>query len=191
LTLQWRLLLCEWNPRKKVTTGFMQVVVEAGFISAQEMKILNCFCCHQEVIYLLDVFDVGGRCLDRRYLDQQKKDEKWLTLIFPQVNPPQGHLQLWRECLYSRAPLGRPTEKVGDFESKEYKIWDWCYDEEASKVYHHKGHVMDIYTPSLVPGYTRCPNCWRCGACLSASKNDAVNLILRLFLYHFLHTMSL
>ncbi len=31
----------------------------------------------------------------------------------------------------------------------------------------------------------------RCGACLSASKNNTVNLILRLFLYHFLHTMSL
>jgi hypothetical protein len=29
-----------------------------------------------------------------------------------------------------------------------------------------------------------------CGACLSAPKNNTVNLILRLFLYHFLHTMS-
>ncbi len=29
-----------------------------------------------------------------------------------------------------------------------------------------------------------------CGARLSASKNNTVNLILRLFLYHFLHTMS-
>jgi hypothetical protein len=29
-----------------------------------------------------------------------------------------------------------------------------------------------------------------CGARLSASKNNAVNLILRLFLYHFLHKMS-
>jgi hypothetical protein len=71
---------------------FMQAVVEAGFTLAQEMKILNCFCCHQEVIHLLDVFDAGGRRLDRWYLDHWKQDEKWLTLIFPQGKPPQGHL---------------------------------------------------------------------------------------------------
>jgi hypothetical protein len=33
-------------------------------------------------------------------------------------------------------------------------------------------------------------HCW-CGARLGGSKKNAVNLILRLFLYHFLHTMSL
>ncbi len=31
---------------------------------------------------------------------------------------------------------------------------------------------------------------WGCGACLGGSKSNAINLILRLFLYHFLHTMS-
>jgi hypothetical protein len=30
-----------------------------------------------------------------------------------------------------------------------------------------------------------------CGARLGGSKSNAINLILRLFLYHFLHTMSL
>ncbi len=30
----------------------------------------------------------------------------------------------------------------------------------------------------------------RCDACLGESKSNAVNLILRLFLYYFLHTMS-
>ncbi len=30
-----------------------------------------------------------------------------------------------------------------------------------------------------------------CSACLGGSKSNAVNLILRLYLYHFLHTMSL
>ncbi len=29
-----------------------------------------------------------------------------------------------------------------------------------------------------------------CGACLGESKSNAINLILRLFLYYFLHTMS-
>jgi hypothetical protein len=33
-------------------------------------------------------------------------------------------------------------------------------DEDVRQVYHHKGHVMDIFTPSLVPRYTPRPNCW-------------------------------
>jgi hypothetical protein len=41
----------------------------------------------------------------------------------------------------------------------------------------------------LVWGQISDPNV-RCGARLGGSKSNAVNLILRLFLYHFLHTMS-
>jgi hypothetical protein len=82
------------EPQQEGDKWFMQAVVEAGFTLAQEMKIINRFHCHQEVMYLPDVFDAGGRCLDRRYLDLWKQDEKWLTLIFPQEKSMQGHLQL-------------------------------------------------------------------------------------------------
>ncbi len=51
------------EPPREGDTWFMQAVVEAGFTLAQEMKILNHFCCHQELIYLLDVLDAEGRCL--------------------------------------------------------------------------------------------------------------------------------
>jgi hypothetical protein len=97
-------------PPQESDKWFMQAVAEAGFMSAQEMKILNCFRCHQEVMYLLDVFNAGGRCLDRRYLDHSKQDYKWLTLIFLLEKPPQGHLHLCRECLYALAPRGRPAQ---------------------------------------------------------------------------------
>ncbi len=40
-----------------------------------------------------------------------------------------------------------------------------------------------------VPKKVRFEKHW-CGARLGGSKSNAVNLILRLFLYHFLHTMS-
>jgi hypothetical protein len=50
---------------------FMQAVEEAGFISEKEKEIINCFRCHQEVIHLSEVFDAGGQCLDKKYLDRQ------------------------------------------------------------------------------------------------------------------------
>ncbi len=97
-------------PPREGDKWFMQAVAEAGFMSAQEMKILNCFSCPQEVICLSDVFNAGGRCLDRRYLDRRQQDEKWLTLIFPLEKPLQGHLRLWRECQYALALRGKPTQ---------------------------------------------------------------------------------
>jgi hypothetical protein len=77
-------------PQQEGDKWFMQAVVEAGFMSAQEMKILNSFCCHQEVIFLSNVFDAGGRCLDRQYLICRKLDEKWSTLNLPLENPCKG-----------------------------------------------------------------------------------------------------
>jgi hypothetical protein len=74
----------------------MQAVVKAGFTLAQDMKIINCFCCHQELIYLLDVFDAGGRCLDRQYLDRQKHDEKKMVNInlSPRETPARAPVSL-------------------------------------------------------------------------------------------------
>jgi hypothetical protein len=139
---------------------FMQAVEDAGFTTAKEKEIINRFQYHQEVVHLSDVFDAGGQCLDKRYLDQWQPGQEWSTLIFPVENPPQGHLRIWQECLYSLAPRSRAVQCVGVYKSKGYKIWDWHYNEETIRVYHHKGHVMDIYTPSMVPQYTRRPNCW-------------------------------
>jgi hypothetical protein len=78
------------EPPQEGDKWFMQAMVRAGFTLAQEMKILNCFHCHQEVIYLLDVFNAGGRCLDRQYLDHWKQDEKWSTLILPPKHPQRA-----------------------------------------------------------------------------------------------------
>ncbi len=83
------------EPPQEGDEWFMQAVVEAGFTLAQEKKILNHFHCHQEVIYLSDVLNAGGRCLDRRYLDRWKQDEIWLTLIFPQ-EPLKNQFGIWQ-----------------------------------------------------------------------------------------------
>jgi hypothetical protein len=61
---------------------FMWAVIEAGFTLSNELAIINCFCCHQEVVHLSDIFNAGGRCLDKKVL-QLVSGEKWPSLIFP------------------------------------------------------------------------------------------------------------
>jgi hypothetical protein len=53
----------------------------------------------------------------------------------------------------------------------------------------HEGHAL--ITPRHLVGLLglRGLTCW-CGASLSGTLCDIINLILRLFLYHFLHTLS-
>ena len=85
---------------------FMQAAIEAGITNIDEQRILNPFHCNQQVLYVSDVLDAGGKCLDKRYLDHRKPDEIWSTLIFPQEKPPNKHIKLWRQVLYAIAPRG-------------------------------------------------------------------------------------
>ncbi len=82
----------------------MQAAMEAGITNPDKQRILNQFCCHQQVLYVSDVLDAGEKCLNGRYLDRRKPDELWLTLVFSQENPPNKHLQLWRQVLYAIVP---------------------------------------------------------------------------------------
>jgi hypothetical protein len=55
-------------PPREGDKWFMQVAMEAGVTDPNEQRILNRFCCHQQVLYVSDVLDVGGKCLDKNTL---------------------------------------------------------------------------------------------------------------------------
>ncbi len=149
-------------PPQEGNQWFMKAVVAAGVYDARELIRINCFCCHQQVLFLSDIIDAGGRAIDKGYLERRNPTANWSTLIFLLEQPPRRDLSLWRQVLYSLAPRGRVDRRIGGFLTKGHKIWEWRYDEEAQLVYHLKGNVMDIYTPSAVPWFTRRRNCWTC-----------------------------
>jgi hypothetical protein len=41
-----------------------------------------------------------------------------------------------------------------------HKIWEWQYHEDSNRLFHLKGLLMDIYTPSAIPQYANRPNFW-------------------------------
>jgi hypothetical protein len=151
-------------PPREGDKWFMQTAMDAGITNTDERRILNRFRCHQQVLYVSDVLDAGGKCLNKRYLNHRKPDKIWSTLVFPQEKPPNKHLKLWWQVLYVIAPRGKIQDRIGRFTAKGDKIWEWRYDKESKKVYHLKGMVMvmDVYGygPSLVRNYANRPNCW-------------------------------
>jgi hypothetical protein len=96
----------------------------------------------------------------QKFLNHRRSDKTGSTLVFSLENPPNKHLQLLHQVLYSIAPQGWLQNRIGHFIAKGHKMWDWQYSEDDKKVCHLKGMVMDVYEPSLVRNYVNWPNCW-------------------------------
>lgn len=128
-------------------------------IPEDELLRLNRVRCHQQVIYISDVFDASGRAVDRKYLRPRALEETWSTLIFPQERPPRKDFKLWQQAVLLLAPRGRLDRRLGRVLTKGHKIWPWRYDIDKAELYNMKGAVMDIYTPTA--GGTRRINKWQ------------------------------
>jgi hypothetical protein len=128
---------------------FTQAVIGSGITNAEELVQINRYRCHQQVLFVSDVLDASGKAIDKGYLECWKDHINWSVLSFLIKNLPKRDLKLWQQVLYSLAPCGRVQQQVGHFLTKGHKIWEWRYNESAKWVYHIKGNVMDIYTPSV------------------------------------------
>jgi hypothetical protein len=147
----------------------MQAIKESRIMDKKELAVINRARCHQQVLFLSDILDAGGKCVDKRYLNFQQEDEIWSTAIFPLEKPPHQHLAIWRAAVYALTQRGRMQDRNGRFVSKSHKVWDWQYHKESNHLLHIKGQVMDIYTPSLVPRHANRPNCWTRSERISAT----------------------
>jgi hypothetical protein len=83
------------RPPREGDKWFMQAVRENGVTDPGEWAVINRFQCHQQILFLLDVLDAGGKCVDRKYLDLQKDHKVWSAINFPLENPPRKHIALW------------------------------------------------------------------------------------------------
>jgi hypothetical protein len=53
------------EPLREGNNWFMQAAIEAVMTDPNEQSILNCLRCHQQVLYVFNVLDAGGRCIDK------------------------------------------------------------------------------------------------------------------------------
>jgi hypothetical protein len=53
------------EPPREGDRWLMQAALEAGVTNPDEQSILNHFRCHQQVLYVSNVLEVGGICIDR------------------------------------------------------------------------------------------------------------------------------
>jgi hypothetical protein len=76
------------SPPRAGDKWFMQAVEELGVMDPKELAVINRACCHQQVLFLSDVLDAGGKSVDKKYLNFRQDHEVWSTAIFPLEKPP-------------------------------------------------------------------------------------------------------
>jgi len=79
----------EINPPRMGDKWFMRAVEDLECLEKKEVERINRVRIHQQVLYLSDILDAGGKGIDKRYLVRREQDEQWSTLIFPKENPPR------------------------------------------------------------------------------------------------------
>jgi hypothetical protein len=139
----------------------MLALIDQGY-SEDESICLNRVRCHQQVLFISDVFDASGRALDWRYLTRRQMNVAWSTLLFPREAPPNRDIHLWQQALHLLVSQGRAAHQLGRFTENGHKIWEWRFDPGSNRLYNIRGASMDIYLPTHGDDQTRCPNQWYC-----------------------------
>ena len=130
--------------------------------SGKELLRLNRVRLHQHVLFVSDVMDAGGKAIDRKYLDKRPEMARWSSLVFPIEQPSPSDFRLWAKALRQlRLGSRHGPSRLGDFRTEGHKTWEWRYDSDNSRLLHMvDDRTMDVYSPSLVPGFAHRPNCW-------------------------------
>ena len=145
------------EPPRQYDNWLMLTLQKLNF-SESELIWLNCVQQHQQVLFVSDVMEAGGRALDQKYLDRREYGDRWSTYRFPTKSVLNKDIRLWRNALHQIRHV--QTGHLGDFITKGHKLWEWRFDEDFNRLlwFHEDG--MDVYTPSEVPWYANRPNCW-------------------------------
>jgi hypothetical protein len=61
----------------------MKLLKAKGYRDA-ELIALNRERCHQQVIFLSNILDAGGRAIDVKYMQRRPRDQNWSTVVFPE-----------------------------------------------------------------------------------------------------------
>jgi len=118
--------------------------LRAGY-NMDELLRLNRVQLHQQVLFLSDIICVGGKYIDQRYLTLRRLDDKWSSYRFPNEDPTEDDLHLWKEAISQIAPNGRLRDKLGNFIHQGHKIHHWRYHAQSECIFNTSGVVTQVY----------------------------------------------
>ncbi len=55
----------------------MKAVESLNVADSKELLGINRVIIHQQVLFVSDILDASGKCIDHRYLNRRDQDEQW------------------------------------------------------------------------------------------------------------------
>ena len=65
------------SPPRKGDSWFMKAVESLNVADSKELLGINRVIIHQQVLFVSDILDASGKCIDHRYLNRRDQDEQW------------------------------------------------------------------------------------------------------------------
>ncbi len=122
----------------------MKVLTAKGYRDA-ELIALNWVQFYQQVIFLSEILDAGGRAINIKYVRRCPQDKSWSTVIFPQERPSAQDFCLWKQAIAELDIGVRNNLRIGSFISRGHKLWDWSLDERKGELYQVRGDEVSVY----------------------------------------------
>jgi hypothetical protein len=101
----------------------MRVFEDIGYRDV-DLIGLNRVWCYQQIIFLLDILDVGSRVVDNKYAQHCPCEERWWTFTFPQEQPSAQDFRLWEQALEELAHGACTQYHIRPFIVEGHKIWN-------------------------------------------------------------------
>ena len=121
-----------------------KALIAKGYRDA-ELIVLNQVQCYQQVIFLSDILDTGGRAINIKYEWRHPQDKSWSTVVFPQERPSAQDFCLWEQAMAELDIGVRNNLRVGSFISRGHKLWDWLLHERKGELYQVRGEEVLVY----------------------------------------------
>ena len=152
------------EPPRKGDKWLMMAFSELGF-KGEELLQLNRVRLFQQVLFLSDLLEAGGRYVDESYTTPRPFGEKWSTYAFPVEHPAERDFELWKYALQQLAPGGRVASSLREMLTAGHKVWQWRLDEEDQLLVHiREDGTYEGYRRSELPGHANRPNRWSIAA---------------------------
>lgn len=94
------------DPPRKGDKWLMRAFSEIGFLGSELLR-LNRVRLFQQVLFLSDILEAGGRYVDEAYVNPRPHGENRSTYTFPVEHPADSDFELWKHAIQQLAPGGR------------------------------------------------------------------------------------
>jgi hypothetical protein len=124
----------------------MQVLAKAGYMGEVLWRLKRVRVSLQ-LLFLSDVLTTSGNKVSIDILSQRPQGEAWSTMRWPNKQPMDSDMRLWKDAMLLICPSRSSTLSIGSFIGKSHRVWQWFWNEAQSTIHQVSldGKTEDVF----------------------------------------------